>query len=133
MSQAAVELAFNALDHGIDSVATGGPLVPFTIIEGEPGERSLQRYVSETLEDGLAQARAALARELHTADRAALVFDGYVTRDGRRSDAVVVQVFERGAETGRALGQRCQPKERRRQAFETIGNPADLGPVESLI
>ena len=39
-SQELIELAFAALDHGIDSVREGGPLIPFVMTESGEGRTS---------------------------------------------------------------------------------------------
>src|SRR5659263_678219 len=53
-------LASSALAHAVDSmVPAGGPLIPFTLIE-TAGGRSLNRFMTEELSDGVARARAAI-------------------------------------------------------------------------
>ena len=42
-SQELIDVAFAALDHGIDSVREGGPLIPFVMSE-TGSERTLTRY-----------------------------------------------------------------------------------------
>jgi predicted nucleotidyltransferase len=56
-SQELIDLAFAALDHGIDSVREGGPLIPFVMTERDEG-RTLDRFASDLLEDAVAQAVA---------------------------------------------------------------------------
>ena len=53
-----MNLVFLALDHGIESVRGGGPSIPFVVAE-TAGERHLQRFVANTLEERLHHARAA--------------------------------------------------------------------------
>jgi hypothetical protein len=132
MDEATVGLAFQALDQAVASVSSGDALIPFTIFDDRNGQRSIVRYAHETFEAGLAEARDAIARDAEGLERVALAFDGYLTRDGERVDAVLVHVFERGADTGHALGQRYRPMKPPLQSFEVIGNPSDLGPVEPL-
>ena len=56
-SQELIDLAFAALDHGIDSVREGGSLIPFVMTESDEG-RTLDRFASDLLEDAVAQAIA---------------------------------------------------------------------------
>lgn len=53
-SDALSDLVFFGLDHGVDSVREGGPLVPFAVVERD-GSRELARTVATTLEEGLAR------------------------------------------------------------------------------
>ena len=74
-----MELVFVALDHGIDSVTEGGPLIPFALTETSDG-RDLSRFATETLEEGQARARDHVRAA--GADRAAIAYDGYLTVEG---------------------------------------------------
>ena len=53
-SQELIDVAFAALDHGIDSVREGGPLIPFVMSE-TGSERTLTRFAADMLEEGLEQ------------------------------------------------------------------------------
>jgi hypothetical protein len=121
------ELAFFALDHAIASIQPHGPLIPFVLVEQE-GKRTLHRCVADTLEAGLAQAKQLAKSQLDACDRLVIAFDGFVTSEGVRTDAIYVQVFERAAEQGVQLLQRYKPtgllKKNKR-----IGNPMMAGMV----
>jgi hypothetical protein len=127
-SEELMELVFVALDHGIDSVTQGGPLIPFALTETVDG-RELTRFAPETLEAG-----QALARE-HVrgagADRAAIAYDGYLTVEGDRSDAIFVEAQERGHGDSVVFAQRYRPGGRFKK-FTTIGNAAFVDRGESL-
>jgi hypothetical protein len=122
-SEELIELIFAALDHGIESVRDGGPLIPFLITESEDG-RELMRFAAETLEEGQAQARR--HAKSSGAERVALAFDGYLTVDDERSDAVFVEAHEQGAASSVVFAQRYRPASRLRK-FSTVGNPAFTG------
>lgn len=116
---------FAALDHGIDSVRAGGPLIPFVIAERDRA-RALARFVHETLEGGLAEAVAAIKRDPPGPDqRSVLVCDGYLTSpDGVRLDAIYAEALDAdGVIT--VMAQRYKPGKMLRR-FETVGNPALL-------
>ena len=125
-----LDLVFAALDHGIESVQEGGPLIPFALTEGSDG-RNLTRFVAETLEEGQQQARSHLRGQGATA-RAAIAYDGYLTVDGERSDAVLVEGHERGQAASVTFAQRYRPGGRLRK-FTTIGNAAFLGEGDPLL
>jgi hypothetical protein len=121
-SESLMGLAFFALEHAVESVvASGGPLVPFAVIE-TGGNRSLSRFVGD-LEAGQAQAREAV-KTAEGADRAAVAWDGYLTHEGERTDAVFVEASETGDPESVVLAQRYVSSGRLRKKIETVGNPA---------
>ncbi len=88
-------LAELALGHAVHSVVPeGGPLIPFAIIENADGERALHRFMDE-LSAAQQHARDEV-RSAPTAVRAAIAWDGYLTLDGQRQDAVFVEASDRG-------------------------------------
>jgi hypothetical protein len=123
------ELIFAGLDHGIDSVRDGGPLVPFVIAE-RGGERSLQRFMAGTpeqfeLEGSVDQAAAFVRDAIKEPDaRFVLVYDAYLRLENDRFDAIYAEGVESGVLAG-VIAQRYRPKGRLR-GFDTIGNPAAL-------
>lgn len=127
-----VDLMFVGLDHGIESVkASGpGPLIPFVMVETN-GKRNLKRYVSERLEDGLDEGMRELEND-NDSEFAVLVYDGYLTIDGVKFDAVIVKGFDRKDKTGYQIGQRYERKSFLKP-FKVIGNAAYLGTVEQLL
>lgn len=123
-----MELVFLALDHGIDSVRSGSPLIPFFMTEGD--EKKLQRFAAERLEEGVAKAQEA-ASSLDAATQAyAIAHDGYITVEGTKYDAILVEAAERGSPTGFVFAQRCRPKKGLFRGLKTIGNVALLGEAE---
>jgi hypothetical protein len=132
LSPETADLLFLGLDHGIDSVRGGGPLIPFVITERN-GDRTLARFVEETLEAGIERAIASIrAAPIAPGDRSVLVYDGYLTLpDGDRSDAIYAEALEAdGVVT--VMAQRYRPK-RRLRGLETIGNPALLPSGQSKL
>jgi len=123
ISPETADLLFLGLDHGIDSVRDGGPLIPFVITERDQ-ERSLARYLDETLEAGIARAVADIkANQIARGERSVLVYDGYLTLpDGNRYDAIFAEAIEEGGVVT-SMAQRYRPKQMLR-GFETVGNPA---------
>lgn len=127
-SEELIEIVFAALDHGIDSVRDGGPLIPFVLAE-RAAARDLTRFAAETLEEAHAQARRHAGAS--DADRVAVAYDGYLTVAGERSDAVFVEAQERGSDSSVVFAQRYRPGGRLR-GFDTIGNAAFAGGGEGL-
>lgn len=111
------------LEHGIDSVRDGEPLIPFVIAERR-GKRAVARYAAETLEAGIDAAVAAITADPpEPGDVAVLVYDGYLTLpDGQRFDAIYAEAIDgEGAVT--VMAQAYRPK-RFLRGLETIGEPA---------
>ena len=130
-SESLQELIFLALDHGIGSIQRGGPLIPFVLVDGTDGERDIKRFMADDLEHAQAAAREHL-RGLAGAERVALAYDGYLTVDGDRSDAVLVEAQELGQGVALRFAQRYRPGGRLR-TLKTIGNAAYLGSAEPLL
>jgi hypothetical protein len=102
-----MDFATLALNHAAESVvASGGPLTPFSMVRGpDTGPGQLTRFVCETLEEGLERARAKVSDGVGTA-LAAVAWDGYLTMDGTRTDAVFVEASEVGCSQSIILAQR---------------------------
>ena len=121
-----LDLVFVALDHGIGSlsVATEEPFTPFLLTHSESG-RQLVRFVADTYEGSVAAARSHAASLPLTAQMAVLAFDGFVTIEGVRSDAVVVQAQRRGSPQSSTYFQRYK---REGSGIVEVGNA--VGPSE---
>jgi hypothetical protein len=133
-SQELIDLAFAALDHGVDSVReSGGPLIPFVMSESG-GERRVDRFASELLEEAVAQGVAHVQTvRSQPGSRHVLVYDGYVRLpDGDRSDAIYAEGVEADSAVVMGLAQRYRPKKALRR-FEAIGNPMLLPPGSSKL
>ncbi len=91
LSPAFSDLIFFALDHGVDLVRdSGGPLLPF-VVTSSNGERSLNVFATESLEESMAAARQFLAQLPAGAEAFAFAYDGFVTVEGVRTDAILVE------------------------------------------
>ena len=118
-----MDLIFTGLDHGIDSVRDGGPLVPFVLVEHE-GQRALRRIVvgdpfelEASVEQAAVSAGEAAAQP---GDRVVLVYDAYLRMKDERFDAIYAEGAENGSPAA-VIAQRYKPKGRFR-GLETIGN-----------
>ncbi len=85
------ELAGFVAAHGVWSVSSGAPLVPFCALESAASGRTLTRFAAEQLEIGVARARELFAQSAGSAERAVVVYDAYVTLDWGKTDALIVE------------------------------------------
>lgn len=90
--ESAAELAGFFAAHGIWCVSSGDPLVPMVGRESAASGRSLERFSDERLEEGVAKARERLEANPDAAERAVLVYDGYITLPTGRTDALFLVV-----------------------------------------
>lgn len=127
-SDALIEFVFTCLDQGTSMIEDGSTLIPYVASETPVG-LELTRFVSDTLEEGREQAQAHAATS--DADRVAVVYDGYLTVEGQRSDAIFVEAQERGATPSVIFAQRYRPGGRFKK-FNTIGNAAFVGEGDGL-
>lgn len=86
-------------------VPKANELVAFGLIEFPSGERSVQRIVASTLEESLTRARMVVASN-ELARFVGVAWDGYLTTGSGRSEAVYVEVAERGSDTSFIVAQR---------------------------
>jgi hypothetical protein len=123
---------FLAIDHGFGSIEHGGgPLVPFVMSISLEGEKTLSRFVADMSGEAVILARDFIPKKQADLRMYALAYDGYLSREGVRTDGIFVEA-----------GDREQPKavlfcQRYRQVTkglfgkiitcERIGNPALIG------
>jgi len=103
----------------------------YVVVE-QDGKRELLRFATERLEEGLQRAREAVAALPQSATAYALAYDGYITLQGAKFDAILVEASERGRPAGVRMAQRYTRKKFLR-SFRTVGNPALLGECETLL
>lgn len=86
----AAELAGFFAAHSVWCVSDGETLVPLFGDEGVNGERGLTRLAAEYLREGVELGKSMLEQNKARALRAVLVFDGYLTLNRARLDALLV-------------------------------------------
>jgi hypothetical protein len=128
-------LMFMALDHGFDSIKDGnGPLIPFAIVHTTCGERRLQRFVTDRIEQGVERAKEYIAEHASDFSMYAIVWDGYITMDDTKWDAVLVEAGMADRDEGFMLCQRYQYKKTLfRKRNIPVGNPAFVGNPPSRV
>lgn len=107
---------FKALDHGIDSIKDKESLIPFVMTEN-----NLERFLGTTLEESLREAEKYLS-SFKDGKMLALVYDGYVTIENLKYEAIFVKAFDTNQTEGILIAQRYKPKKFLRK-FEILGNP----------
>ncbi|MBM0228457.1 MULTISPECIES: hypothetical protein [Micromonospora] len=128
LSTELLDLAYTTLDLAISRVRVtdGGPILPFAIIE-RGDSRELVRFVTDTYEDSKTAGEKHLA-EVVDADRCTLAWDGYLTLDGQRKDAVFVRAHEATQQSAVLFAQRYAPA----APFDELGNSVFLGADQPL-
>jgi hypothetical protein len=113
------EFAVFALGHATASVVPhGGPLVPFAMTDGAPG-RHLTVFEGDMVQAQEAARR--LVRESSDLTLAAVAWDGYLTVDGHRTDAVFVDASDASGQAGVLLAQPYREVGRFRKKTEVVG------------
>ena len=131
--QKLIDLIFLGLDHGIDSIRSGGSLIPFIITENKEGSGGeIRRFFTETVEGGEQKAEKYLKILDPTPDYAIVACGGYVTIDGEKKDAIMVKGFDKTQEEGYILVQRYRPRAFLR-SLKTIGNAAFMGSEPNIL
>ena len=121
-----------ALDHGIECVkSSGGPLIPFVISEGT--ERKMDVFVLEQLEEAVVKAREFVDNAAPEVTFYAIAHDGYLTLEGEKFDAILVEGGERGTSKALLFAQRYEPKKGFFSKLKSLGNPAFIGETENRL
>lgn len=89
--EAAIELAGFFAAHAVWCVSEGETLVPIGAWEDKRGERSMARFAADQLEKGVDQGKRWLECNPPGAERAVLIYDGFVPVAGVRTDALIVE------------------------------------------
>jgi hypothetical protein len=121
-----LELILFALDHGIDAVREGGPLVPFLLTTGS-GRPTLARFVADSLDRSREMVAEAASRLPADVNLYAFAVDGFLRGEsGERRDAIIVEAGQRGAPAAFLFAQLYLPKEVTHD-FQALGKPALVG------
>jgi hypothetical protein len=102
-----IDIVDAAFDYGIVMVSGGATLTPFII-----HEQTVQKFFAETLEEGVGHAREFAWRcGPTTTTPIALAYDGYLTVEGIRRDAIFVQVQAPGTTTSDLFAQQYEHRD----------------------
>lgn len=127
-----MDFMFTGLDHGKNSIKDGsGPLIPF-VMTSLNGEKKLSRFIADSYEDSLMNASEYIMHLNPVPDYALLAFDGFITMEGKKYDAVMVKAYNKTLDESFVFAQRFIPKNDN-QEFESIGNAAFIGKEQNLL
>lgn len=121
-----IAFLFDAVDLGMDYAKLDADgFVPLATILGEDGSKHILKLIGDDDQPWSQEQSVALGREkLRDLDEDArcvtLIYDGYFTGDGDRTEAVFVEGYQLGREFGVLM---CQRYERRGDEVALIGNP----------
>jgi hypothetical protein len=104
-----------------------GVPVPAVVVVEDDGGRSLHRFMSDRVEETVAQARAFVGLRLDAVDRIALAMDGYIPHEGKKWDALIVEAFDPSREMQMAVAQRYRVTGLLRKKAALVGSPIMLG------
>ncbi|MFK7948764.1 MAG: hypothetical protein AB8G11_14320 [Saprospiraceae bacterium] len=127
-----IELMFKGLDHGISSIQDSeGLLIVFSLFQ-QNGEIKIVRFVTDKLEDGPIQAQKYLVKMDEKPDFAVIAYEGIVTIENEKFDAVIVEGFDKNDTDAYVLAQRFKRKTAKSK-FEAIGNAGYFGNCENVL
>lgn len=127
-----MDFMFLGLDHGINSISDGGgPLIPFLMTQ-TGDKKDLKRFVTEMYEEGLLAAEKTLIDLTIKPDYALIAFDGYITWEEKKYDAIFVRAYDKTQDEGFEFCQRYIPKSNG-SGIEPIGNSAFIGKTPNLL
>ncbi len=123
------DLMFKALDHAVFSIEDNREtLIPFSLTEDAAGQRTLTRYVADSVEVGVEEGKKKIEAMKNAVERYAFDYDGFLTISGSRWEGLFVEAGDKVAVAGVLLCQRYKRKKGWfKNGIEPIGNPALVG------
>lgn len=114
----------NALDHAVQMKKDGiDPMLPFAFVYSD-NNNTLKSFVGDTLEYAEKMFERTIMEE--KPDYAIYGYDGYLTIEGNKNDAILLKAYQKTDDVIYLVGQRFIPKSDQNDC-EIIGNPAFLG------
>ncbi|MCX6738518.1 MAG: hypothetical protein NT098_00505 [Candidatus Parcubacteria bacterium] len=110
------DLLFRALEHAVNSITDGEILFPFVMTP-----TNVQRFVSDRIENGKEQAEKYI-EDQKTEPLLCLAYDGFVTLEAIKEDAVFVVGIDRDRGKKIIMAQRYKPKSDLSK-LTVVGNP----------
>ncbi len=123
-SESYLALVEDVMNHALDSISEGGPLIPFVMYQRD-GERQMQRFMVGNdqewdLEASIEKAREFVASLGEGTELAALAMDGRIDVDDQMVDAILVHAYESGMDASYFFAQQYRPAEDP-EGFDLIG------------
>lgn len=115
--------AFEALDLGFDCFSDGDH-APFVLLHDETGQRHLidLKNASGVIDSSLLEGGRKIISGFDSGQLYGLVWDGYLTADGVKQDAVFVEAGAHGGDKAFLFAQAYEQKKRSRK-LEKVGQP----------
>lgn len=88
--EAVIEMAGFFTAHAVWCVSDGAVLIPLIAYETPEGKRQMNRLVCERVEEGVERGKEWMTTNPDGADRAVLIYDGYITLESGKTDALIV-------------------------------------------
>lgn len=86
-----------ALNDGVASLKNGDdPIIPFAMTWNDAEKQSIQRCLADDYEKGVQMARDHVSRKCNGMAVYCIVWSGYVTIEGQRTDALLIEAARRG-------------------------------------
>jgi hypothetical protein len=129
-----VKMFIEAFDLAVDRFCSGDH-TPFIIYVNESGDSHLidVKDVEGNIDANLVEAAREIISNIgKEGQRYALAYDSYLTIDGVKTDAAIVEAAERGAPEAFIIGQRYLLGKRSKKP-EKIGKPAIIGSTKQLL
>lgn len=115
-----------AMLNAIDTATSIGVPFPAFVMVEDSGGRTLHRFMSNRVEETVAQAQAFVGLRLGDSERVALAMDGYIPHEGKKWDALIVQAFDHGRELRVSIAQRYRVTGLVRKKAALVGSPVML-------
>jgi hypothetical protein len=78
--------------HGIVSVTDGSTLTPMLAYATSSGERKMEYLIGADLGNAIAKGQKKLSANQMEADDAAILYDGHITIDENKTDALLIEI-----------------------------------------
>ncbi|MGW7824712.1 hypothetical protein ACWGLF_43195 [Streptomyces puniciscabiei] len=132
MSDSAMDLLFAALDYAVENAEISEyGFTPFSFRDNGDGTRGLTRFVADgDLAESVRAGREALGVAPEGTVAVTLAWDGYMTCEGKRTEAVFVEAHEIGMPKSVVLGQRYLRVDGK---VQTLGKPILQGETDPLV
>lgn len=123
-ARALVEMALMAMSHAFRNIEEGsGPLMPFVITDSDSEGRAIYRFEANSLGHALDSAQIWLEGADDEVSRYAFAWDGYITLDDEKWDALFVEAGDRSLPHGMLLCQRYAPESGAGAVKRRVGEP----------
>lgn len=123
-ARALVDMALTAMAHAFRCIEEGdAPLTPFVMTDSDGEGRAIYRFEAKSLGHALDSAEIWLDGVDAEVFRYAFVWDGYITLDDGRWDALFVEAGDRVLPHGMLLCQRYAPESGAGSVNRRVGGP----------